>query len=139
MLRYGYPHCCRQDGAGPVRPQDRDHDSRSERASVPDDLDDVATKMEELVSLRAGCAQNVPTGPSLRGEIRPEPACSLVEPPGIEPDALPGILGSELQVRSVSIPLSTSRYLRLCFRVLTVSMLTIYRPGSQDSSDRSGS
>lgn len=57
----------------------------------------------------------------------------LVELPGIEPDALPGVLGFELPVRSISVQLSTARYLRFRFQVLTASMLTIYCPGSQDS------
>lgn len=56
-----------------------------------------------------------------------------VELPGIEPDALPGNLGSELPVRSISAQFSTAHYLRFRFRVLTASMLTIYCPGSQDS------
>ena len=57
-----------------------------------------------------------------------------VELPGIETDALPGILDSEQQFRYASFPFSPARYQRLCFRVLTTSTLTIYCSGSQDSS-----
>jgi hypothetical protein len=53
--------------------------------------------------------------------IRCISAVQTVELPGIEPDALPGILGSEQRFRSVSFQFSTARYLRVCFRVLTAS------------------
>jgi hypothetical protein len=43
------------------------------------------------------------------------PAALLVELPGIETDALPGNMLSELPVRSVSVRLSTSHYLRFRF------------------------
>jgi hypothetical protein len=56
----------------------------------------------------------------------------MVELPGIETDALPGNMPSELPVRSVSFHFGPVRYLRFRFRVLTASMLTIYCPGSQD-------
>jgi hypothetical protein len=56
----------------------------------------------------------------------------FVELPGIETDALPGNLVAQLPFRSISVQLSTARYLRFRFRVLTASMRTIYRPGSQD-------
>jgi hypothetical protein len=46
---------------------------------------------------------------------------SFVELPGIEPVSLPGDLASELPVRSVSVRFSTTRYLRVRFRVLTAS------------------
>ena len=65
-------------------------------------------------------------GPHLSGPF--------VELPGIETDALPGILDSEQQFRYASFPFSPARYQRLCFRVLTASTLTIYCSGSQDSS-----
>jgi hypothetical protein len=48
-------------------------------------------------------------------------AALFVELPGIETDALPGNLGSELPVRSISVEFGPARYLRLCFRVLTAS------------------
>jgi hypothetical protein len=63
----------------------------------------------------------------------------LVELPGIEPAALPGLLPSELPVRYVSFRFNTARYLRFRLRVLTASMLTIYCPDSSDSSGSSGS
>jgi len=44
-----------------------------------------------------------------------------VELRGIEPDALPGVLGFELSVRSISVQFGPARYQRLCFRVLTAS------------------
>jgi hypothetical protein len=44
-----------------------------------------------------------------------------VELPGIETDALPGVLASDLPVRSISVQFSPARYLRLCLRVLTAS------------------
>jgi len=44
-----------------------------------------------------------------------------VELPGIEPDALPGPLPSELPVRSDSVQFSTTRYLRFRPHVLTAS------------------
>jgi hypothetical protein len=43
----------------------------------------------------------------------------VVELPGIEPDALPSNMPSELPVRSVSVRFTTSGYLRFRFRVLT--------------------
>lgn len=46
-----------------------------------------------------------------------------VELPGIEPEALPGLLESELRFRYVSFRFSPVRYLRFCFRVLTASRL----------------
>jgi hypothetical protein len=45
----------------------------------------------------------------------------LVELPGIEPDALPGLLPSELQFRSVSFRFVPVHYLRVRSRVLTAS------------------
>jgi len=45
----------------------------------------------------------------------------LVELPGIEPAALPGLLPSELPVRYVSFRFNTARYLRIPIRVLTAS------------------
>ena len=45
----------------------------------------------------------------------------LVELPGIEPAALPGLLPSELPVRDVSFRFNTARYLRFLSRVLTAS------------------
>lgn len=45
----------------------------------------------------------------------------FVELPGIEPDALPGLLASELLFRYISFQFSTSRYLWIPFRVLTAS------------------
>jgi hypothetical protein len=39
----------------------------------------------------------------------------LVELPGIEPDALPGLLPSELQFRYVSVRFSPVRHLRFSF------------------------
>jgi hypothetical protein len=44
-----------------------------------------------------------------------------VELPGIEPDALPGLLPSELLFRYISFQFSPARYLRLRSRVLTAS------------------
>jgi hypothetical protein len=44
-----------------------------------------------------------------------------VELPGIEPDALPRNMPSELPVRSVSFQFSTARYQQIRFRVLTAS------------------
>ena len=44
-----------------------------------------------------------------------------VELPGIEPDALPGNMHSELHVRSISFRFNPSRYLRFCSRILTAS------------------
>ncbi len=44
-----------------------------------------------------------------------------VELPGIETDALPGNMPSELRFRSVSVPFSPVRYLRFRSRVLTAS------------------
>jgi hypothetical protein len=51
----------------------------------------------------------------------------LVEPPGIETDSLPGILASERPVRSISVPFSPTRYLRIRSRVLTASRAVTYR------------
>ena len=51
----------------------------------------------------------------------------LVELPGIEPDALPGLLPSELPFRSVSFRFSPARYLRFRSRVLTASRAVTYR------------
>jgi hypothetical protein len=48
-------------------------------------------------------------------------AALLVELPGIEPDALPGNMRSELPVRSISFRFSPARYLRFRSRVLTAS------------------
>jgi hypothetical protein len=45
----------------------------------------------------------------------------LVELPGIEPAALPGIMPAELQIRYVSFRFSAVRYLRFRSRVLTPS------------------
>jgi hypothetical protein len=45
----------------------------------------------------------------------------VVEPPGIEPDGLPGNMPSELPVRYVSFQFSPARYLRFRFQVLTGS------------------
>jgi len=45
----------------------------------------------------------------------------VVELPGIEPDALPGNMLSELQFRYVSVQFGTARYLRFRFQVLTAS------------------
>jgi hypothetical protein len=45
----------------------------------------------------------------------------LVELPGIEPAALPGLLPSELPVRAVSFRFAPVRYLRFRSRVLTAS------------------
>jgi hypothetical protein len=60
-----------------------------------------------------------------------------VELPGIETDALPGNLASNLQFRYVSLQFSTSRYLRIRFRVLTASRALHNRPayGSKGSAD----
>ena len=52
----------------------------------------------------------------------------LVELPGIEPDALRGIMHSELPVRSISFRFSPVRYLRLRSRVLTASRAVITCP-----------
>jgi hypothetical protein len=51
----------------------------------------------------------------------------LVELPGIETDALPGNIASELPARSVSVRLSPARYLRFRCRVLTASRAVSYR------------
>jgi hypothetical protein len=51
----------------------------------------------------------------------------FVELPGIETDALPGNMHSELPVRSVSVRFSTSHYLRFRSRVLTASRAVTYR------------
>ena len=63
--------------------------------------------------------------PGLKKENWPElvalTSIFSVELPGIEPDALPGLLPSELPVRSVSVRFSTARYLRFRSRVLTAS------------------
>jgi hypothetical protein len=45
----------------------------------------------------------------------------VVELPGIEADALPGSLPSELPAGSDSVQFSATRYLRFRFRVLTAS------------------
>jgi hypothetical protein len=45
----------------------------------------------------------------------------FVELPGIEPDALPGLLLPEMPFRYVSFPFSPVRYLRFRSRVLTAS------------------
>jgi hypothetical protein len=60
-----------------------------------------------------------------------------VELPGIETDALPGNLASNLQFRYVSLQFSTSHYLRIRFRVLTESRALHNRPayGSKGSAD----
>jgi hypothetical protein len=59
------------------------------------------------------------------------------ELPGIETDALPGNLASNLQVRHVSLQFSTSHYLRIRFRVLTASRALPNCPayGSKGSAD----
>jgi hypothetical protein len=44
-----------------------------------------------------------------------------VELPGIEPEALPGLLRSELLFRYITFPFSPVRYLRIHSRVLTAS------------------
>jgi len=51
----------------------------------------------------------------------------FVELPGIEPDALPGLLPYELRFRSVSVPFSPVRYLRFRSRVLTASSAVTHR------------
>ena len=48
-----------------------------------------------------------------------------VELPGIEPDALPGLLSFQLQFRYVSFRFVTVRYLRLRSRVLTASRVGV--------------
>jgi hypothetical protein len=48
-------------------------------------------------------------------------AALFVELPGIEPEALPALLPSELPVRYVSVHFGTARYLRIRFRLLTAS------------------
>jgi hypothetical protein len=53
-----------------------------------------------------------------------------MELPGIEPDALPGNITSDLQVHSVSFRFNPARNLRFCFRVLTASPA---RPGTADA------
>jgi hypothetical protein len=58
----------RGGGAGPVGPQDGDDDLDQYGHLFPDDLDDVADKMDDLVS---GCAQNVPTKETGQGESMP--------------------------------------------------------------------
>lgn len=45
----------------------------------------------------------------------------IVELPGIEPDALPGLLLSDPPVRYVSVPLSPAHYLRRRSRLLPAS------------------
>jgi hypothetical protein len=52
----------------------------------------------------------------------------LLELPGIEPDALPGNMPSELQFRSVSFRFSPARYLRFRSRVLTASRAVATAP-----------
>ena len=60
-----------------------------------------------------------------------------MELPGIETDALPGNLASNLQFRYVSLQFSTSHYLRIRFRVLTASRALHNRPayGLKGSAD----
>lgn len=58
--------------------------------------------------------------------------CFSVELPGIETDALPGNMPSELQVHSVSFQFSPARYLRFHSQVLTASR------GSSPMPSRSG-
>ena len=48
-----------------------------------------------------------------------------VELPGIEPVSLPGNMPSELQIRSVSVRFSPTRYLRFRSRVLTPSRVRV--------------
>jgi len=48
-----------------------------------------------------------------------------VELPGIQLELLPGSLGSELQLRYVSVRFSLARYLRFRSRVLTASRMVI--------------
>jgi hypothetical protein len=48
-----------------------------------------------------------------------------VELPGIEPDALPGLLACELRFRYVSFQFSPARYLRFPSRVLTASRVGV--------------
>jgi hypothetical protein len=50
----------------------------------------------------------------------------LVELPGIEPAALPGLLPSDLAFRYVPFQFIPVRYLRLRFRVLTASRAATY-------------
>jgi hypothetical protein len=67
---------------------------------------------------------------SLKVVIRPQRAADLrpfvVELPGIEPDALPGNMPSELLFRYVSVRYSPARYLRFRSRVLTASRAVNY-------------
>src|SRR5271163_3011103 len=49
-----------------------------------------------------------------------------VELPGIEPDALPGLLPSKLPVRYISVRFGPVRYLRFRSRVLTASRAVTY-------------
>jgi hypothetical protein len=53
--------------------------------------------------------------------------CFSVELPGIETDALPGNMRSELPVRFVSFRFGPARYLRFRSRVLTASRAVTYR------------
>jgi hypothetical protein len=50
----------------------------------------------------------------------------LVELPGIEPDALPELLPSELPVRYVSFRFSSARYVRFRSRVMTASRVVAH-------------
>src|SRR5271169_6860216 len=59
--------------------------------------------------------------------------CFSVELPGIEPDDLPGLLPSELPVRSVSFRFGPLRYLRFRFRALTPSRAATNRMCSPHS------
>jgi hypothetical protein len=56
-----------------------------------------------------------------RPELTALTSLFFVKLPGIETDALPGKMASEVPVRSVSIRFSTSRYLWFRSRVLTAS------------------
>ena len=72
----------------------------------PDDLDDVADKMDDLVW---GVPKMCPRGANL-GVKTPLNCMFLVELPGIEPASLPGQMPSEMRFRYVSFQFVPAEY-----------------------------
>ena len=66
-----------------------------------------------------------PREPNLEVKTPFDLGISVVELPGIEPVSLPGNMPSELQIRSVSVRFSPTRYLRFRSRVLTPSRVRV--------------
>ena len=76
----------------------------------PDDLDDVADKMDDLVS---GLPKMCPQRKQVRAKIRSDLPLSLVELPGIEPAAKIVLTCSNLRIGYGKRSQSTRKHLRV--------------------------